>query len=143
MKYQLRPYQETAVSQVRDLEYLGVPGICLQGPTGCGKTAMEAALLLDDMPQVLFTHRRVLLDQLSRELAKYGVDHGVGAEDNARNPAARVHLAMIQSEATAIKQKKWPIHPGTRRIIVDEIHANAGPSAIKVYQQYIKAGAMF
>lgn len=142
----LRTYQQDANRQVRDYE-----GSCIlyparavvQSPTGSGKTRMIADLLTDDFPQVLYTHRRVLLDQLSRVLTSLGVDHGIRAAGFAPNPVARVQLCMIQSDfARTIKRLDWGTVVGCRRILIDEAHACKSSQVQQLIAKYPDASVI-
>lgn len=137
----LRPYQADLIRRVRQAERLWPRmRVCVQAPTGAGKSIMMAALLHDPVPQIVLTHRRVLLDQLSRVLTENGVDFGIRAAGHRRSDA-HVQLAMLQTEYNRVHKKgTWPAHPA-RRVHVDEIHGQKSKTAQLVIGSYLRKGA--
>lgn len=142
MEYEDRPYQTRTVEYVRDREKSGRFRSCIQAPTGSGKGVCIAKLLKDDVPQLLLTHRRILLDQLAGDLNDYGIPFGFRASGRPWNPKARIQLGMIQSEWSKAfgKSPKWALHPATR-VHVDELHAHRANVAQKILNAYYDQGA--
>lgn len=156
----LRPYQTRLVDDVRDLVSLWRARVCVQAPTGAGKTLMMAALLADPvakddrfplgvateqvgMSQLVVTHRRILLDQLSRELNACGIEHGIRAAGHVPNTSAPIQLCMLQSDyARSIKGKKWKLVADVARIHIDEIHTVKGATAQKLLAAYPNASVI-
>lgn len=136
----LRRYQAETNGWVRRLPRRS--RVCVQSPTGSGKSICFADLLLDDEPQLLVTHRRILLDQLSRVLTDAGVPHGFRAAGRPRQPDAPIQLAMAQTElAKAFKGKReWKLHPCTR-IHWDELHTQTGAATQTICEAYVNQGA--
>jgi superfamily II DNA or RNA helicase len=144
MELTLRPYQTRTVEHVRDRERAGRCRICIQGPTGSGKSVKLAALLLDDTPQYVLTHRKFLLDQLAGVLTRFGVKFGYRASGYAENKSAGIQLGMIQSEwgrsFKGCKTREWLL-PAAARVHLDEIHANTGRVAQRMLQTFYDRGA--
>lgn len=141
-RLELRPYQARTTAHVREREKAGPVRICIQGPTGSGKSVEMADLLLDDKPQLVLTHRRILLDQLARVLTFYGVRFGYRAAGHAFDAAAPIQLGMVQTEwkRTFGKKAKWKL-PECARVHFDEIHANTGAVSQRVLQRLYDNGA--
>lgn len=127
----LRSYQQRAVDKVRQMTGGWPVSLCVQGPTGSGKSLMMAELLTDPLPQMVITHRRILLDQLSRVLSEYGVEHGIRAAGFRPNPSARVQIAMVQTESNRQDSEGWE-HFDCERLHIDEIHAIKSKMAQKI-----------
>jgi DNA repair protein RadD len=137
----LREYQAKCVAYLRKKEEQGKHRTCVQGPTGSGKTRTLAELLLDPVPQIVFTHRQVLLDQISAVLTSYGIRHGLRANGKRPDLAAPIQLALWQTEYSRVfKSKRWPMHEA-KRAHVDEIHSFGGASVGHVIDSYHKAGS--
>jgi superfamily II DNA or RNA helicase len=139
---ELRDYQQRTVAEVRRREFAGPIRIAVQAPTGAGKTAMMVDLLRDPMRQMVLTHRRILLDQLSSVLTKWGIPHGFRAAGREENLMAPIQLAMLQTESLrTFKNKRTPMHRDCDRVQVDEIHVQKGETALRVLGEYNRAGA--
>lgn len=129
----LREYQSEANAKVRWAERLNPKArVCVQGPTGSGKTPCIADLLLDPFPQVMVTDRRILCEQTSQFLHAYGVAHGVRAAGYAATRTAPIQIVMLQTDYI----RKLPPIAGCRRIIIDEIHKVNGPMAQSLIKKY-------
>ncbi len=136
-----RAYQDSLVNTVREKLIYTPHNLCVQSPTGSGKSKMMSDLLLDPEPQIVLTHRRVLLDQLSRVLTRAGIPHGMRASGHGTNFDAPVQLAMLQTEFNrAHKTDKWPLHKCTR-VHADELHAMKAMQAQAVLGKYNELGA--
>jgi len=139
----LRPYQAKAIAAVYQREKAGVKAICLQGPTGCGKSRMVAQFLIDGKPQIALTHRRTLLDQWANVLTNYGIPFGFRANGRGTNLNAPIQLGMVQSEySNAHKRNKWPLHQCSR-LFIDEIHTVTAVMAQSIVAAYRATGATF
>jgi superfamily II DNA or RNA helicase len=138
----LRSYQQRAVDEIHRRESADSIRVCLQAPTGSGKTRIMAALLCDPKPQLVITHRRILLDQLSRVLTEHNIPHGFRASGHKPNPVAPIQLAMVQTEhSRSFKNGRTPLHKA-HRVHVDEIHAIKAKTAREILDGYVnKVGA--
>lgn len=138
---ELRDYQLANNSAIRERESFGPVRDCVCSPTGSGKSVMMADLLCDDKPQCLFTHRRFLLKQLSAVLESHGVEFGIRADGFRPNLAARIQLAMTQTEWSRVFERakagkrSWPLH-NAGRILIDEPHAQSGAVMQKIADTY-------
>ena len=80
----LWPHQERTLRAIRASEHRR---ICVQGQTGCGKSLCMMELIKEAAGQgkhvVLYTHRKMLADQLSRVMTEAGIEHGRRASGHA------------------------------------------------------------
>lgn len=112
----LRPYQVTAVSEVRE-SLAESNRVVLQMPTGAGKTR-AATELTDGTGVVWFVcHRREIVRQASAALTAVGVPHAVAAPGYPRDPLARVQVCSVGS-----MRRRMLRYPKPRKIILDECH---------------------
>jgi DNA repair protein RadD len=121
MKFPPRPYQSSGHAELREKFRAGLRRLLLVMPTGTGKTGLAAMIIeatLQKGNEVLFlAHRKELIDQCSRTLDLFGVEHGVIKAGHWRErPDAPVQVASVQ---TLIKRK---IRPRARVVILDEAH---------------------
>lgn len=138
MRQQLRPYQIAALQQTRDLIRADKQRILIVAPTGAGKTTIAAEIIhgaVEKGSRVLFlAHRKELIDQCSKRLDEWGVDHGVVQASHWRTrPGMPVQVASVQSYANRIADGR--IKADAALIIVDEAHRSMAPS----YQRLIAA----
>lgn len=132
----LRPYQDLGVRTARAHILAGRKRVILCGPTGGGKTVVASSIIHSARrnfnAKILFVvHRKELIDQTVRQLAKYGV-HEVGvimADDARTNRLMPVQVATIQSLARRSA-------PPADIVFVDEAHRAAADSYKKLISLY-------
>jgi DNA repair protein RadD len=116
-----RPYQSRGVADLRTNFRAGKRKQLLVMPTGCGKTASAAMIIEAAVAKgnrVMFlAHRKELIDQCSKTLDEFGVEHGIikGKKHWRERPDAPVQVASVQ---TLIKRKR----PEASVLFLDEAH---------------------
>ena len=117
----LRPYQLETIDKARAAFANGSRRICLQLPTGAGKTAILTGIiarLAAGKSAWILAHRDTLLTQIGQHLDKWGVPFGIIAPGHSERRAVSVHVASIQTLARRIdKMRTIP-----DLIIIDEAH---------------------
>jgi len=119
--------------------------LCL--PTGAGKTNCAAALLnlasSAGLRSMMYSDRKMLTEQLSDSLAKFGIDHGVraaslpGRVDLGKN----VQIGSIQTElARTEKNSFWSAHEADL-YIYDEGHKHTSGYSLETIQRAVARGA--
>lgn len=126
----LRQYQTQGVADAREAIRSGQRRLILRAPTGAGKTLVACAIIqsaIDRGSRVLFiAHRKELIDQGSRKLDDFGIDHGIIMANHWRkNPTALVQVASIQTLARREL-------PPADLIIIDEAHLSMAKSYLDV-----------
>jgi DNA repair protein RadD len=136
---QLRPYQTTAVAQVRAAYAAGKRAPLLVLPTGGGKTTIfsyvTASAVAKGKTVYLLAHRAELVKQIAATLGRFGTRHRVIAPGpivrqvqvahfkacgrSLVDPAARVVVASVQ---TLVKRLDDASLPPPDIIVVDEAH---------------------
>jgi len=117
----LRPYQERSLNALREGFRCGHTRQILYMPTGAGKT--ESAISLMSATSELGNRvamvldRRILCDQTSQRLDKYGIDHGVLMSGHWRY---RTHERIQVCSAQTLEARGS--FPGLKLLIVDEAH---------------------
>src|SRR3990167_10334197 len=119
---ELRPYQSSSIESLREGFRQQHKRQVLAASCGSGKSIMAVHLLqqvVDKGKRVLFVcDRRILIEQFSKHLDSYGIDHSVIMANHWRHrPHAQVHVASIQ---TLERMDSWPV---VDLIIVDEVHS--------------------
>lgn len=118
---ELRPYQLDAIDGLRAGIRHGHRAQLLVAPTGAGKTVMAAHLMAEAQekgtPTAFLVDRIVLVDQTSRTLDRYDIDHGCIQAGHWRyRPNALTQICSAQTI------EKRGFFPGCKLLIVDEAH---------------------
>lgn len=136
------PHQTRGVNAVLAAQARGVRRLVLASPTGAGKTRMMQMLsesyLQDNLDTVIYSNRKMLIDQLSDSFRAAGINHGVraaGYEDERDYP---LQISSIQTEHA--RRERWPLHPAAR-VLVDEGHLMNNPMARAILDRHYAAGA--
>lgn len=132
----LRPYQEKVLAQARDAYRRGVRRMCLVLPCGAGKTVCFSALIAGAVAKgsraLVLAHRRELVEQTSRKLSQFGVDHGViMAGHRGARSSVSVQVASVQTLSRRLKllsgyMKQFNV------IVPDEAHHLAAESQMEI-----------
>jgi superfamily II DNA or RNA helicase len=133
--HQLSGHNETLAAIAR-----GERRLCVTSPTGGGKTRMMTMLAKDYLDRrlrvVLYTNRRMLLDQTSNVFLDAGLYHGVraaGYEDERDHP---FQVSSIQTEhSRSMKKKTWDLH-NADLVLVDEAHVQIGDTAAAILEAH-------
>lgn len=118
------PHQIQGVRDVIAAIDQGYRRIVLTSPTGGGKSVMIQDLILEFLVNrlqkcILYTNRKLLIDQLSRGFKKANIDHGVRAADHPDERHLDLQIASIQTESR--RDMKWPLHEA-KLVVFDEAH---------------------
>ncbi len=117
----LRDYQDKSLLSLRQGFIDGYKTLILYMPTGGGKTESAITLLVATAKKgkkaAMVMDRRILVDQTSQRLDKYGIDHGVLMADHWRwRPQEDIQICSAQT------LEKCEYFPKLDLIIVDECH---------------------
>ena len=134
-QFGLRDYQRRIIYQVvlRWLE--GYRRILIQLPTGGGKTVIASALhgssAVLGHPSQFLVHRKELIDQTSRTLARAGIEHGLVASGEVMDFDAMVIVAGIQTLVNRLDLVRRPLV-----VLVDEAHHGTSTTYQRVLDSY-------
>lgn len=127
-----------------------VPRVCLQGPTGSGKTRLAAELFkwaqYCGVGGNFYVNRTLLLGQTANAMNAQGIRCGVraaGWEDEYRFDAP-FQVTSIDTERSRVYAKKtWNLHDVGNGgiVIVDEAHMQRSETMWQVMEDYKAAGA--
>lgn len=138
------PWQERGVENIISL-YRKTNSICLQSPTGGGKSKCMWALTrwgtsINKRVGIL-TNRNSLCKQLHRDMNEAGISHGIVASKMKGHfrPDRNVQLMMVQSEVAASKKRP---RVEVDLLIVDEAHMFQTGTAAELIQWHKENGAM-
>jgi superfamily II DNA or RNA helicase len=141
------PHQTQGVGDVLAAIAQGKRKICLTSPTGMGKTTIQLMLAREYLRQnrkvVIYTNRKMLLDQTSQVMSGLGMEHGVRAADHETDLGYYLQISSLQTEASRVLRKKqWELHDADLAI-VDEAHCNAGPTAQHILNVHLEKGGSY
>ena len=141
MTVTLRPYQATAIENVKRAIRSGSRRVLVCAPTGSGKTLTAGAIILGARAKgkrVLFVaHRKELVDQSVTALCRLGVTTVgvIRAGDKRRDSSQPVQVASIQTLA-----RRSRMTPSPDIIFIDECHRAASRSYVEhLYEAYPEA----
>lgn len=127
----LRPYQQKAITALRQLLIAKILRVILHSPTGSGKTEMGMELIrlaLAKGKRIIFICNRIeLVLQTSRRLWVAGIQHGIIQGENTHTNDEHVQVCSIQT----IDRRGYP---DADLVVIDEAHSTAGS---KMYQRFM------
>lgn len=127
----------------------GAKRICVQSPTGTGKSVimglLAKAYLNEDRKVVCYTNRRQLLDQTTRNFGGFDLDHGIRAAGHEDERWKDFQISSIQTEVSRLKKPErhrgWELHRA-ELILIDEAHVNLGPEVRDIIARHIEMGGV-
>lgn len=142
------PHQTFGIEETLAAIDRGQRRICLTTPTGGGKTytmtELARRVLEVDRNVVLYSNRKLLIDQTRRVLTAAGLEHGVRAAGHADRRERALQLSSIQTEHSRVmKSKVWDSLHDAALALVDEGHLQTGPSAKAILDAHHAAGAAY
>lgn len=133
----LWPHQIEGLTRLRDAIGAGETRICVTAPTGGGKSrCMAERILAASVPAVVYTHRKMLLSQLSQTLWEHGLSFGFRAAGYDKALLEDLQLAMVQTEVSAVLTAKSREIHGADEIHIDEAHNNATGKTLELLDRH-------
>ena len=133
----LRDYQLEMLDRLH-LAWEKHQSVMVQMPTGVGKTILLAEVIREEFKinkfkiqnssavasggVLVVAHRIELIDQISRTLDKFGIEHGLIVSGKPVDETKQVQVASIQTLSLRIKNEEIRIKNGFSLIIIDEAH---------------------
>lgn len=137
----LWPHQSRICQSIDDrIDWQG-HRLAIAAPTGAGKSRCMFVTCErhSDRSIVIYTHRRMLLDQLARNLTDAGFEFGVRAAGHDTNLERPLQLAMIQTEQA--RKKSRGLH-SAQLVIIDEAHTMKAEVATQIVNEHKNQGAL-
>lgn len=140
------PHQISAVRDVLTAKEAGDRVLCVTSPTGGGKTQVMRDLAQHFLDQerkvVLYTNRKLLIEQITGGLEKAGITHGVRAAGYQDERDETFQVSSLQTENNRVlKSQKWTLH-AAELVLIDEAHNQTGPTVQKIIEKHNEAGAL-
>jgi superfamily II DNA or RNA helicase len=142
----LRPYQETAVEDLRVVGRTGRRHLILHMPTGGGKTVVAAevirsALQNKDKKVLFVAPRRELVYQCVDKLEAMGVEAGIIMAKEMPDISKSVQVATLPTlHARAVRGNKIAL-PKADLVVWDECHLSIAPTYMHILDVYKASGA--
>ena len=130
---ELWPHQVRGIEAVKAAIRKGRRRILLTIPTGGGKTRVACELIEWTMQlggrAILYTNRKLLVEQISQVMAKAGLEHGIRSAGYAVARDCPLQVSSIQTEGSRVlRKKRWTLHKADT-VVVDEAHLMSGKTA--------------
>lgn len=131
----LREYQQKIILDCRRIFSDGSKSICIQSPTGSGKTLLTAQMLKTAAARghgsLFIVHRRELVNQSIEAFKQLNIPHGVIASGFNHTHRAAVQIASVQTLSRRLSYIRKPSF-----IVWDECHHCGAKSWEKIYESY-------
>jgi len=93
----------------------------------------------------LYTNRKMLIEQLSRVLSEFGLQHGLRTASNIEQGEipceSPLQISSVQTEASrTLKKKVWQLHAADL-VLIDEAHLNAAETPQELCRMNLENGA--
>ena len=145
MKPELWPHQIRAIADITAAIAAGERSLCVTSPTGGGKSRILTDLVWQARERgqrvIVYTNRRLLLEQLQGVMADDGLNFGVRAAGHKSDHFSKVQISSIQTEEARIYRSQcWKLFEADL-VLIDEAHANAAETACRIVRDHRAAGA--
>lgn len=132
----LRPYQQNAIDDVKLAFMNRNRRVLLVAPTGAGKTVMFSYIAkhaaLKGNRIAILAHREELLEQISRTLTQFDVDHGFVAVRRPVNLSKMVQVCGVHTLKNRAARLAWT----PDLIVCDEAHHATAGSWARILEAY-------
>ena len=117
--------------------------ICVVAPTGYGKSKTMYEQFSKPGGHVIYTHRRMLCQQLHNDLVDAGIHHGVRAASMPEfyRPDERIQIAMVDTERSQVENKGERDYHDAQWVHLDEAHCNKNDYARRLMDFHRDNGA--
>lgn len=137
--YQLRPYQQRGVDDIRASYAAGHRAPLYVLPTGGGKTVAFNYIAANATARgnrvLILVHRVELLRQTAAKLREIGIQPGLVNPKYSPNPAAKVQVASVQTLVRRLDKVPWDAD----LIIIDEAHHATASTWRKILEHFPRA----
>ena len=135
---QLRPYQQKIIDDLRAAMMGGHRAVCVQMPTGAGKTRTAAQMVKTAHAKgktvYWCCHRTELVEQASQTFIEYEIPHSLIVAGQEMDESKTVHVCSIQTLVRRLHKIPRPDF-----LIFDEAHHLPSKTWAEVYKTYPKA----
>ncbi len=133
---QLYPHQVDAVAKVRAQFAKKVKRVCLQAPTGCGKTVIAlhiiAAALARGNKVLFLVHVKELIEQTAAAATEEGLQYSYLAAGYPHDASKNFQIASTQTVSRRLKNVKFK----PDFIVYDEAHHSVAETSLKVLERF-------
>lgn len=144
----LWPHQSLGINETLAAIERGERHVLLTSPTGMGKSVMMTEIIDrlagQDWRAVLYTNRKMLVEQLAKVLGQHGIEYGIRAAGYADQVRFPVQISSLPTERSRVlKTGEWSIHGGGHKdtiAIVDEAHLHNNDTARQIFARHDAAG---
>jgi len=141
----LRTYQRDAIARVQSAYRDGARAVCLQSPTGSGKShaaigGVIAPSVARGRRPLFVAHLEEIIDDAAGRIASAGLSVGIVKSGRPSDPTAQVQVCSTQTLARMIE--RGDALPSADRVILDEAHRAASSTNRAILGHYRDRGAL-
>jgi DNA repair protein RadD len=141
----LRTYQRDAIARVQGAYRDGARAVCLQMPTGAGKShaaigGVIAPSVARGRRPLFVAHLEEIIDDAAGRIASAGLTVGIVKSGRPSDPTAQVQVCSTQTLARMIE--RGDALPAADRVILDEAHRAASSTNRAILGHYRDRGAL-
>lgn len=139
-------HQPRALEAIEHARKSGTRRLCVQGPTGSGKTRTFLELVRRELEQggkaVIYTDRKTIRGQISDVFESNDVSHGIRAAGYQPSLHERVQVSSLMTERARclVPEPKWELHDATL-VVLDEAHRCKGKVAREILRRHLQSNA--
>lgn len=142
---ELWPFQATAVEKVVEARKAGAKIIVLCSPTGSGKSIISSEIIrrayIKGARALHIVHRRKLVEQFSKHLNNFEIDHGILMHGRYRQRNATIQVASRDTLKAVFAENGFADFPPASLVVVDEGRHAMAPDMRKMLKHYEDQGA--
>lgn len=136
----LWPHQQRCLDALTPYIEAGGGRVVASAPTGAGKSRCMREVCRMGKPTAIYTHRRMLLDQMAEGLRADGIPFGFIASGKEPDISAQVQLCMLQTVDSKNRSSAYDV-PRVGVVLDDEAHASTGEAKRAILDAHAAHGS--
>ena len=137
-----KPHQSRCLAEFHQARQRDFRAILIYSATGTGKSWIILQLLKwahdNQLKAILYTHRRLLFEQLANNLFDSGISYGARAAGHRKALSRDIQIAMVPTERSKVLDSEERQLHKADVVIVDEAHLLATGAALTILRKHLQ-----